>query len=313
MSAAPATSTPWFDLRRTPVAKKLFGYVFMVTAYAGLAWAIDELYLHERLQIQASFHALIGTVLGIFLVFRTNTAYDRWWEGRKLWGQLVNDSRNLAIKVRALHHTLSQAEMLFMGRIIINFARALKEHLREGIRPKQLSLYKQLTHEPTHVPANISAMCRERIKRWRRDNRIDGFEELQLDPHARAFMDICGACERIRRTPLTRSYVFFIRQSIVIYLLTLPWGLLDDFRIFTILACMMIAYFMIGIELIAETVEEPFGREEDDLMLDEICAGIEASVGELLGMGTPSAKREPPASILAEREPLDAPPAPPPG
>ncbi|MGE3804554.1 MAG: bestrophin family protein [Gemmataceae bacterium] len=307
MSTA-SNAVPWFDIRGTPVARKLFSSVALVTAYSTAIAILDEIYLHQAVQIQASFHALIGTVLGIFLVFRTNTAYDRWWEGRKLWGQLVNDSRNLAIKVRALHHTLNQAEMLLMGRIIINFARALKEHLREGIRPKQLSLYKQLSHEPTHVPANISAMCRERIKRWRRDNRIDGFEELQLDVHARAFMDICGACERIRRTPLTRSYVFFIRQSIFLYLLTLPWGLIENFNYWTIAACAMIAYFMVGIELIAETVEEPFGREEDDLTLDAICSAIEASVSELLAMGTPAAKREPPASILAEREPFDAAP-----
>lgn len=293
---------PWFDFRGTPVAYKLIWFIVAVSLYAAAVCFVDDRFLHDRVKINPNFHALIGTVLGIFLVFRTNTAYDRWWEGRKLWGQLVNDSRNLAIKVRALHHTLRREDFMLMGRIILNFARALKEHLREGIRPKELSLYRQMGHEPTHVPANISAMCRERIKHWRRENRIDGFEELQLDVHSRAFMDICGACERIRRTPLTRSYVFFIRQSIMLYLITLPWGLVDDFSWWTIAACALITYFMVGIELLAEVVEEPFGREEDDLMLDDICAAIEASVTEILMMEPLHEKRPPPASILAERD-----------
>src|SRR6266850_1690357 len=100
-----------------------------------------------------SAHSLLGIVLGLFLVFRTNTAYDRWWEGRRLWGQLVNDLRNLSIKVRCLAK-VSDEEAHRFGRLLVNFARALKEHLREGIRPKQLSVYRDVRSEPKHVPAN---------------------------------------------------------------------------------------------------------------------------------------------------------------
>jgi putative membrane protein len=98
-------------------------------------------------------------------------------------------------------------------------------------------------------------------------------------------MDICGACERIRRTPLPRSYLLFIRTCIALYLLTLPWGLIHDFGYWTIPEVMIVGYFMVGIELTAEEVEEPFGRAADDLLLDDICQGIEATVTEILAGG----------------------------
>src|SRR5262249_51846628 len=155
------------------------------------------------------------------------------------WGQLVNDLRNVSIKVRSLVK-IGDEEAHRFGRLLINFARALKEHLREGVRPKQLSLYGNIRAEPKHVPANIALMVRDAIRVWREQAKIDGFEELQLDVHARALMDICGACERIRRTPLPRSYFLFIRQCILLYLFTLPWGLIHDFDYWTVPAVMII-------------------------------------------------------------------------
>jgi putative membrane protein len=271
---------------RTPLAPRLRPVVALLGLYAAAVAVLEFYFLQRDPDIRSDLHALLGAVLGLFLVFRTNTAYDRWWEGRKLWGQLVNDLRNFSIKVKAFDK-VEPAEAEHLGRLLVNFARALKEHLREGVRPKQLSVYRNLALEPRHVPAHVALMVREQVYVWKRDGKIDGFEELQLDPHARALMDICGACERIRRTPLPRSYLLFIRQCIALYLLTLPWGLIHDFRYWTIPAVMIIGYFMVGIELIAEEVDEPFGRAVDDLLLDDICQGIEASVTEILSDARP--------------------------
>jgi len=115
---------------------------------------------------QPVLQAMLGTVLGLLLVFRTNTAYDRWWEGRKLWGQLVNDSRSLAIRLHALPK-ITPEEKAELGQMVIGFARALKEHLREGIRARQLSLYDHMRVDPAHVPAHIASMIGEHIMRWR--------------------------------------------------------------------------------------------------------------------------------------------------
>src|SRR6266850_1690557 len=128
---------------------------FMAFFTALLCYILLEiLKFHESdFKTTIAMHSLLGIVLGLFLVFRTNTAYDRWWEGRRLWGQLVNDLRNLSIKVRCLAK-VSDEEAHRFGRLLVNFARALKEHLREGIRPKQLSVYRDVRSEPKHVPAN---------------------------------------------------------------------------------------------------------------------------------------------------------------
>jgi putative membrane protein len=95
-------------------------------------------------------------------------------------------------------------------------------------------------------------------------------------------MNICGACERIQKSPISISYRWFIRQSIVIYLFTLPWGLMKDFELWTIPAMVLLSYFMIGVEMIAEEIEDPFGDGEDDLRLDDMCQTIENSVNEIM-------------------------------
>lgn len=95
-------------------------------------------------------------------------------------------------------------------------------------------------------------------------------------------MNICGACERIQKTPIAHSHLWFIRQSIALYVLTLPWGLIEQFHFWTIPATMLLSYLLIGIELIAEAIEEPFGDSVDDLRLEEICRTIELSVCEIL-------------------------------
>lgn len=266
-----------------PITARLGSFVIAMAIYSGCV-TVYHVFYPDTLQIHPELHALLGAILGVLLVFRNNTAYERWWEGRKLWGQLVNDARNLSIKVRSFAK-VEPDELHHFGRLLVNFARALKEHLREGIRPKQLSLYNRIEAEPTHIPSHVVSMMRDKIRTWKRQGKIDGFDDMILDVHVRSFMDICGSCERIRKTPIAPSYIGFIRQSMVLYLITLPWGLVNNFNYWTIPGAMMVTYFMIGIELTAESVEEPFGRSEDDLVLDEICQSIELSVTEILSQG----------------------------
>lgn len=291
-SAAVEKRPPAFTRLPEPnLLRKLAPWLLALAVYStGVAFLDHEVLgdqmLGKRVHLTELMHVLLGSILGFLLVFRTNTAYDRWWEGRKLWGQLVNDSRNLAIKAASLPGVgLDEARQL--GRLLVNFARALKEHLREGIQPRQLSLYQtvEMDAQPAHVPAHIALMARRQIARWRKEGRIDGYDELLLDPHARALMDICGACERIRKTPLSPSYRAFIRRVIGLYLLTSPWAMADNLGYWTVVPVAILGYFMLGLEAIAENVAEPFGRGEDDLLLDEICRGIEASVNEIVNDG----------------------------
>jgi putative membrane protein len=110
---------------------------------------------------------------------------------------------------------------------------------------------------------------------------IDGDELRAIDAEALRLMDICGGCERIQRTRVIRSYRVFARQCVVMFLLTLPWGIVEDFGWWTVPMTMLTAYFMLGMEIVAEHVEEPFGYDDDDLDLDSLCRTISQSVSEV--------------------------------
>jgi putative membrane protein len=270
-------------LHRTPIATKIWGLVVAAAVYYGVVVAFSLGVLKKPLNISSTVFALLGVVLSVLMNFRTNTAYDRWWEGRKLWGQLVNDSRNLAIKVR----TLARADAVSLravGVLISTFAFALKEHLRGGRRVKTRRGFDDLALPAEHVPKFIANRLYEELADWKHRGVIDGYEALLLDIHLKSLMDICGACERIIKTPIPKSYLAYIRQGIVVYLLAMPWAFAHDLGFFAVPMGMVLAYLLIGLELIAEEIEEPFGTAEDDLRLDEICHGIEASVNDIVGL-----------------------------
>lgn len=237
-----------------------------------------------------AFTILNGLVLSILLSFRNSAAYDRWWEGRKLWGQLVNDSRNLCLKIRAIPG-LTQEERGLIGRLVAGFAVALKNHLRGAGTLQDVPGFEDDRHRPVHVPNHIAGEVLGTFQAWRRAGRITDFDLLILDPHGRAFMDICGACERIKSTPAPKSYRSLVRHGLVLYLVTAPWLIAEQIGFFTGIVVAILTYFLLGVELTAEDVEEPFGRDADDLALSTICETIRKSVMQSLGVSliaTPS-------------------------
>jgi len=275
----------WRALRTTLQGTHIFGKIFLAVAtlggYAALVIVVDGWYFDDAPTFGAQFHGLLGLVLGFLLVFRTNTSYDRWWEARKLWGQLVNDSRNLAVKVACCVRA-DQSDQHQLGRYLADFAWALKGHLQGGLALTELSSFRDSSDTPAHVPLYVVKQVYDQIEGWRRTDRLDGFEFWVVDRHTAALMDVCGACERINKTPIALSHRTFIRQSIALYLLTLPWGLLDQFQWWSVPVTMLLGYLLIGVELIAETIENPFGDTVDDLSLGEFCQTIEKSVNEIL-------------------------------
>ena len=237
--------------------------------------------IEEFGDFSSSLHGIIGLVLGLLLVFRTNSSYARWWEARKLWGKLVNISRNMAIKFRELTNFTKQ-ELRELADLLVAFPEALRDHLREDDDFSMFPELEQIDPPPRHIPAYIADLIYRRVIGWKRSGMIDGDELRIIDSETRELMEICGACERIRRTRLSPSYRTFVRHCITLYLLTLPWGLVEEFKFWTVPMTVIMAYFMIGIEVIAHSVEEPFGLDEDDLDLDGLCITIRSTVNEIL-------------------------------
>ncbi|MFO1065018.1 MAG: bestrophin family ion channel [Pirellulales bacterium] len=229
----------------------------------------------------SQIHAALSLILGWLLVFRTNTAYARWWEARTLWGSLVNASRNFALKCSRLVR-LENDDLERVKNLLSDFAIALKMHLREEPASAEILRHNRIEGDWDHHPLAISAELYRMLGKWKESGKIDGDELRVLDAEAARFMDICGACERIQRTRIVRSYRIFARQCVLIFLFTFPWGIAEDFGWWTMPLTAITAYFMLGLEVVAEHVEEPFGYDDDDLDLDALCRTISSSVADLI-------------------------------
>jgi putative membrane protein len=232
--------------------------------------------------LEADAALATSAIMGLLLVFRTNSAYDRWWEARKIWGSLVNDLRNLCVKTRE-YASLTDAECKEYGQLIVGFAYGLKDHLRG----KETIAYlppdcRDEKRDCTHLPLAISQMIYRNIHNWNKSGRITDVEVLQLDRHARALMDICGGCERIKKSPITGSYKWLLWSILGLYFLILPWLLVPTIDNYSVIMVGIGAYFVTALEFLAEEVEEPFGTQANDLPLDEICKTIENSVADVL-------------------------------
>ncbi len=268
------------------IMKQLFPNMLMIGMYTFLVtyFVLDFLGVHFK-SITA-FHSLLGIILGLFLVFRTNSAYDRWWEGRKLWGALVNNSRNFALKVKAIFPASEVQDREFYKRNIPNYVFAMKEHLRDNFEEEEIdfesgqekSEWERAEHKPNYFAAKMFAKANDLFMR----KKITGEQLFIIDKELKAFSDIIGGCERIKNTPIPYSYSMYIKKFIFAYVITLPLGFVHDYEYWTVPLVMLLFYFLVGIELIAEEIEDPFGRDQNDLPTDDLSHKIKKNVREII-------------------------------
>lgn len=282
--------SPPFRFHRSDTLRRLFPWIIGVFAYSALiAWLELEYWqlgADSKVRHIPTLHTLLGFVISFVLVFRTNTAYDRWWEGRRLWGALVNNSRNLAMKLAALLPE-GDPNRAFFRKIIPAYALALKKHLRsedtriemfDGLSPK---IQKQLDMEK-HVPNQVAAAIFRQVETLRQSGVLSDQQLLYLNPELQSFTDICGGCERIRNTPIPYSYSVFIKKFVIIYVATLPFGFVFTLGYYVVPIVGFIFYVLASLELIAEEIEEPFGGDENDLPLGRMVRSIESHIDELI-------------------------------
>jgi putative membrane protein len=233
-------------------------------------------------------HGLLGFAISMLLVFRTNTAYDRWWEGRKLWGSLVNNSRNLAIKLHAILPQDEIAQRAFFRKIIPGYAFSLHQHLRREQTRIELfddedhrHVFKQIDKEK-HVPNQIAMLMMRHVQSLYQEGKLTGEHLIFLNAELQSFTDICGACERIKNTPIPFSYTVFIKKFIFIYVMTLPFGYVFQLGYYVIPVVAFIFYVLASLELIAEEIEDPFGGDENDVPTEKLAQNIQRNIAEIL-------------------------------
>lgn len=279
-----------FTVNKAETVRKLFPLLLLAAGYAWLvAWLEMEVWqLSENSYLRniTVLHTLLGFVISFALVFRTNTAYDRWWEGRKLWGSLVNNSRNLAMKIAALLPE-GHPDRVYFRSAIPAYAQVLREHL--GSEDARIALFAGLPEsvqehldKSQHLPNQVALQMIKRTYQLRRNGTISEAELLTLNAELQSFTDICGACERIRNTPIPYSYSSFIKKFIFAYVITLPFGFVFTLGYYVVPIVVFVLYVLGSLELIAEEIEEPFGTDANDLPLDKIAYNIRTHIHELV-------------------------------
>jgi len=248
---------------RFPVLGRLWKYLVAMAVYSALVVQFGHgLFMPQGGPPRRAGELVIASILfGWLMSFRTQTSYARWWEGRSLWGQLVNDSRNIMLKAAA--YVEDPVERAKLGSIVVRFAETLRDRLRLTTR-----------YPGPHMPMAAAEEVFRMIRRWQAEGKIDGFAFLALDQHAQQLMNVCGACEKIRATPLAASYRGLLRKGIAGYLLFLPWMMNEEAGWVTVPASVLTAYAVVGLELIASSIEDPFGYDGDDLPIDDIVETI---------------------------------------
>jgi putative membrane protein len=281
-----------FRIHKADTVNKLAPMLLGICVYSGIIayleleyWALSEKNFVRNVPVM---HTLLGFAISMLLVFRTNTAYDRWWEGRKLWGSLVNNSRNLALKLNAMLPETEIAQRSFFRKIIPAYAFALHSHLRreqtrtelfEGEEHKEV--FSRIDKEK-HIPNQIASLIYRHIQELYKAGTISGEQLIFLNGELQSFADICGACERIKNTPIPFSYSVFIKKFIFIYVMTLPFGFVFQLGFYVIPVVAIVFYVLASLELIAEEIEDPFGGDSNDVPTEKLSENIQRNIAEII-------------------------------
>jgi len=274
-----------FKFHKSDTFRQLLPMMFFIGIYSGAIAYLELEYwnLSEKSHVKnlTLMHTTVGFVLSLLLAYRTNTAYDRWWEGRKLWGSLVNNSRNLALKLSAI--LKEDKDRNYFKRLIPAYASILQKHLSDEDTAKELfeGLDLQIDHHK-HYPNQVAKMIFNKVNELYTSGKITGDQFIILNSELQSFTDVCGACERIKNTPIPYSYSAFIKKFIFFFVMTLPFGFVFSLGYYVIPVVIFIFYVLASLELIAEEIEDPFGGDENDLPTAKIASNIKKHVEELL-------------------------------
>ncbi|AIE76163.1 bestrophin family protein [Synechocystis sp. PCC 6714] len=229
-------------------------------------------------------------VLGLLLVFRTNTAYERFWEGRKAWGTLVNTIRNLSRGIWVSVATPTpdaHNDKIKILHLLVAFAVATKLHLRSEPLNQEIwallpeSGYRQL-EDLNNPPLEIAFWISNYLQQEYNQKNINAYQLTAMLRLVDSMVDVLGSCERILKTPIPLAYAIHLRQLIFLYCFITPFQMVNTLHWATAFVVGIIAFTVFGIEEIGVEIENPFGQDANDLPLDQICQTMQANLDDLI-------------------------------
>jgi putative membrane protein len=248
------------------------------------------LYLYQvKVSLPILGSIIPNIVLGLLLVFRTNTAYERFWEGRKAWGSLVNTVRNFSrqilVAIAEKDDGDRQAKIAAV-KLLPAFAIALKLHLRSepinaeleaNLSPKQFDRLKTMNHPTLEIGFWISSYLQKQFQQ----EKLDRYQLGDMSQLLHQMIDVMGICERILKTPIPLAYSIHLKQLLMIYCLSLPFQMVEQLQWMTSPIVALISFTLLGIEEIGIQIEDPFGHDANDLPLDNICNTMLRNIEDL--------------------------------
>lgn len=280
----------WFGLifkfYKAETFHRLRWVMLSLALYTGIICFVEIDVYHLQFASTTAVHSLLGFVISLLLVFRTNTAYDRWWEGRKQWGALVNVSRNFSLKINAFIPKEEAERKGHLAAMTAAYASILRHHLRNEhaeVMIKELPDFMQVgAKDLEHIPNYLANAMQQSLLVMYQKKEISEAAYLAMLTDLNAFTDILGACERIKKTPIPYTYNIFIKKFIFAYIMSMPFGFVSDFGYWTIGITVFTFYALASLELIAEEIEDPFGRDSNDLPTDDLAVTIGRNVAEVV-------------------------------
>ena len=274
--------------------KRLLFTTLLAVAVTAL-WETHDL---SRYSLSTTPFSLSGLALGIFLGFRNNASYDRFWEARKLWGRMVNTSRTWTRQVETLINAPSgaaeaeAAAVAALKRELVyrqmGYVHAFRMHLRDGGDGAELDAFIGTeermallpeTNRPNAIVHKTAQILRDA---WRR-GWIHDFHVPVLESSMTEILNVQGGCERIKATPVPWTYNVLTHRIVFVYCIALPFGVYDQVGLLTPVVVAMISFAFYGLDAIGDEIEEPFGEDQNDLPLLALSRMIEVNLRQRLG------------------------------
>lgn len=284
---------------RATATERIWRRVMVMTLVAVIVASVEYFHDVEPVPLILAPFTIVGLALGIFLGFRNNTAYDRFWEGRKLWGRLVNTSRSLTRQILTLvgplphgapNHDEAALAALREDLVhrVIAYVHAFRLHLRNDedlsdveaiLGPDEVAALRPESNRPIAILQGLGNRFRQA---WD-DDLVHAMHLPVLERSLETLTDIQGGCERIKSTPIPFSYTVLMHRTVAVYCLCLPFALVPSIEFITPVVVALVTYTFFGLDAIGDEIENPFDGTDNDLPLHQLSRMIDINLRERLG------------------------------
>lgn len=284
----PSARVLLFSLKGS-IIPSIWRKVLLTTVLSSLVVATHGTLYHYKVTLTATPFTLWGLTLAIFLGFRNSVAYQRFWEARTLWGELLISARNLTRQVQQFFPQLDREERLYLLQPLLAYPYAMRNFLRDVIYENTNRIADDEVKRQLHAPSLTLATLAKRVTEYARLSKLDPIMLAQMDTQINQLSHVLGGCERIKSTPIPYPYILMLHRVVHVYCFLLPFCLVDSIGWLTPVAVCILAYTFFGLDALGDQISDPFGTEPNDLPLDAMSRNIEIAVLEMLDEPLPPA------------------------